>query len=245
MLLPVQLWAAHAIVLFLHEYAHSTVAWLLGWKASPLDLDYAHPTLTVLLLQFGINQKVDEAPIFASGHAVDVGLIAAAGMVIGNGLISLPLSRLAYRAALVRIRPALALLAYWATVASIGNLIDYVPIRTFTLGSDMGSVQKGFGWSPWTVLVLFGAPTLLATLWFFGRIVPEMLASVFPDSPGKRRLIAVLTVMAIFGFYGAAGLGDDPVPNRFSMISLLVVLPIGIVVAFVRVARRPASPELV
>jgi len=39
---------------------------------------------------------------------------------------------------------------YWVCVASVGNLIDYVPIRTFTdatdLYQDMYAVERGFGW---------------------------------------------------------------------------------------------------
>jgi hypothetical protein len=76
-----------------HEYAHSFTAWLLGWKANPFALNYAHPTLTVLLIQLGIDQKVNEAPIFASGHGVQAAIISAAGAVIGNGLTSFSLSR--------------------------------------------------------------------------------------------------------------------------------------------------------
>jgi len=63
-LLIVQLWAAHACVFFAHEFAHSFMAWILGWKSNPLALNYAHPTLTVLLIQLGIDQNVDELPIF-------------------------------------------------------------------------------------------------------------------------------------------------------------------------------------
>ena len=55
-------------------------------------------------------------------------------------------------------------------VASVGNLIDYVPIRTFTDGTDlyqdMFAVEKGFGWSPWTLLVLFGIPTVCVVAYF-------------------------------------------------------------------------------
>jgi len=78
LLLLVQLWAAHFCTFFPHEYAHSFMAWFLGWKANPLALDYAHPTAVVLLLQLGINQNVNEGPIFASGHGVEAAIIAAA-----------------------------------------------------------------------------------------------------------------------------------------------------------------------
>jgi len=74
------LWTAHAIAFFAHEYAHSTLAWLLGWKANPLALNYGHLTLSNLLAQFDIDENVNYAPIFAAGHDHQAGLIAAAGL---------------------------------------------------------------------------------------------------------------------------------------------------------------------
>jgi hypothetical protein len=96
LLLLVQLWAAHVFAFFPNEFANPFTAWLLGWKSNPLALNYAHPSLVVLLAQFGIDQNVNEVPIFASGHGRQAALIAAAGMVIGNRLITYPLSRVAY-----------------------------------------------------------------------------------------------------------------------------------------------------
>lgn len=236
--LVVHLWAAHALVFFTHEYAHAVTAWLLGWKANPLDLNYAHPTPIVVLLQLGIDQNVDEARIFASGHGVDAAIIAAAGAVIGNGLIALPLSRLGYRVALEHGRPGWALFAYWCTVASIGNFLDYVPIRTFTLDGDMGSIERGLGWSPWVVLVVLGVPTLAAMLWLFGRIVPRTLLQPFPTSRPRQAIIAVVTVGVMFGFFGAVGLLEGgPVAHRLSMLSVSVVLPLAIVAALFGVYR--------
>jgi hypothetical protein len=95
----VQLWAAHAFVFFAHEYAHSFVAWLLGWKANPLALNYAHPTLTVFLIQLGIDQNVNEVPIFASGHGLQAAIISLSGAFLGNALFTYSLSRWGYAAA--------------------------------------------------------------------------------------------------------------------------------------------------
>jgi hypothetical protein len=204
------MWAAHACVFFAHEYAHSFTAWLLGWKSNPLALDYAHPTLVVFLLQMGINQNVDETPIFASGHGPHAAIIGAAGAVLGNGFITYPLSRWGYAKAKQIGSRGWAMFAYWATVASVGNFLDYVPIRTFTTEGDMGSIQRGFGCSPWAILVVLGIPTLLALIYLFVRIVPTTLAWIFPGSAAKRLFVSFLTAFTIFGFYGAAGWFEGP-----------------------------------
>jgi len=207
-LLCTQLWAAHAAAFFLHEYAHSFVAWAAGWKANPFALNYAHPTLKVFLMQMGINQNVDEGSIFASGHGPTAAIIAGAGMIVGNGLLSYPLSRLGYSVARKHDQRNWGLFSYWCTVASIGNFIDYVPVRTFTLEGDMGSIQRGFGWSPWTVIVVLGIPIAAAMTYFFLKIEPASLTWLFPNSVPQRTIAVLVTGFVLFGFYGAAGLPE-------------------------------------
>jgi hypothetical protein len=204
--LILQLWVAHAFAFFSHEYAHSFTAWLMGWKSNPLALYYAHPTLVVFLAQLGINQDVNEAPIFASGHGRDAAIIAAAGMVIGNGLISFSLSRFGYAVAERRNHKGWAMFFYWTTVASLGNFIDYVPVRTFTSDGDMGSIERGFGWSPWIVLLVLGLPAAILLIYFLLRIEPATMSRLFSDDGPKQTLMVLVTAGVLFGFYGAAGL---------------------------------------
>lgn len=118
------------------------------------------------------------------------------------------------------------MLAFWCTLASVGNLIDYVPIRTFTLESDMGSVRKAFGWSPWTIMILLGVPTLLVLADFLSRIVPATMAWLFPGSRARRTAVALLAMAALFGFYGMVGfLEGGPVARLLSQLSLFAALP--------------------
>lgn len=227
-LLVVQLWAAHAVAFFAHEYAHAVVAWALGWKHSPLDLDYAEPSIGVLLIQLGINQNVDETPILAAGRGLDVALIGLAGSLLGNAFLTYPLSRLGYRQAKKFHRRAWAMFAFWVSAASIGNFIDYVPIRTFAGGlGDIGSLERGLGWSPWLALIVLGIPTLAVTAYFFLKVVPATVTWLFPHSPGARYGVALLAVFSVFGFYGAAGLLEGgPISYRLSLASVLIVMPL-------------------
>jgi hypothetical protein len=159
----------------------------MGWKSNPLALYYAHPTLVVFLAQLGINQDVNEAPIFANGHGRDAAIIAAAGMVIGNGLISFSLSRFGYAVAERRNHKGWAMFFYWTTVASLANFIDYVPVRTFTSDGDMGSIERGFGWSPWIVLLVLGLPAAILLIYFLLRIEPATMSRLF-QMTGPNRL---------------------------------------------------------
>lgn len=247
-LIVVQLWAAHAVAFFVHEYAHAIIAWDLGWKHNPFDIDYAKPSVVVLLIQLGISQKVNEGPIFAAGRGVDVALIGIAGSLLGNAILTYPLSQLGYRHAQTHERRGWAMFAFWVTAASIGNFIDYVPIRTFTGGlGDMGSLEKGLGRSPWVVLIVLGIPTLAATLYLFMRIVPATVTWLFPYSVNARYAVAILAVFLVFGFYGAAGLLEGgPVSYELSLPWAFVALPLmaGIEVILLRRLSRGGATEI-
>jgi hypothetical protein len=242
LLLVVQLWAAHVVAFFPHEYAHSFTAWLIGWKSNPFALNYAHPTLKVLLAQMGIDQNVNELPIFASGHGHDAALIAGAGMVVGNGLITYPLSRLAYAMAMRRNLRGWAMFFYWTTVASVGNFIDYVPVRIFSAGGDMSSIERGLGWSPWTLLVVLGIPTTCTLIYFLVRIQPSTVLWLFPHSAARRAVVVLLTGAALWGFYGAAGLVEGgPLALRMSKFSLFILLPVVTVISWFGAQRAAAK----
>ena len=133
---------------------------------------------------------------------------------------------------------------YWVCIASLGNLFDYVPIRTFTDGTDfyqdMYAVERGLGWSPWTLLVVFGIPTALLLGYFVLRIAPETLRWLFPISGTKRGLLAVLTAFVLFDFYGAAGWSSGgPISHTMSVASVCLLGPVTAVVGVILANRRP------
>lgn len=105
----------------------------------------------------------------------------------------------------------------------------------------MFAVEKGFGWSPWTLLVVFGLPTLIALLYFFLRIEPSTLRWLFPNSPAKRAVTVIITAFALFAFYGAAGWSDGgPVSHQMSVVSVCVFAPLMMLVGWFLVQRAPA-----
>lgn len=233
------LWLSHALAFFAHEYAHSFTAWLLGWKSNPLALNYGNFTVGNILAQVDIDENVDYKPVFASSHDVQAGIIAAAGMVIGNFLVTYPLSRLGYRAAKKNNKAGWAFFFYWCCAASVGNLIDYVPERTFAPSGDMHTVTEGFHCSPWAIIVVLGTPFLIALVHFFARFAPDVLRFILPNSRPKRVTIAILTALLIFGFYGSAGLtASDNVSHAISNVCINGLIPLAAIISVWITERR-------
>ena len=61
------LWVAHVAGYLVHEYAHSFLAWAVGYKANPVALNYGHLSIENLVFLSGIDENVDYGPIFAAG----------------------------------------------------------------------------------------------------------------------------------------------------------------------------------
>ena len=223
------IWITHAISLFSHEYAHSFTAWLLEWKTNPFALNYGQLTLSNVLAQFDIDENVNYTPIFADGRGHQAGLIALSGLLIGNFLLTYPLSRLGLKFSKENRSRILTLLFYWLCVTSIGNLIDYVPVRTFAFSGDMNTVSKGFCCSPWLILFCLGIPFIFILIHFVYYYSPRTLHWLFPNSKGMRFAMIILTSLAIFSFYGAAGWGSkDPISHYISVVSVCILVPLSI-----------------
>jgi len=86
---PIFMLLAHYLAVFPHEYAHSFMAWLLGYKQNPLAIDYGGTSWLNLFLLFHIDENVNYNLIISQGHLYDMALIGLAGPGIANGLLYL------------------------------------------------------------------------------------------------------------------------------------------------------------
>ncbi|HEY2357835.1 MAG TPA: hypothetical protein VGH86_10325 [Phenylobacterium sp.] len=245
-LIIIQLWAAHAVAFFAHEYAHAVVAWALGWKNNPLAIDYAKPSIGVFLIQLGINQNVDEAPIFAAGRAADVAMIGVAGSLLGNALVTYPLSRLGYHHA--RTQPSrlgdVRLLGHGRQHRQLHRLCTDPHLhrghwRHGIAGEGLRMVTVDRAGGSWNSDA-HGNVALL----------PEDRADhgdvALPAFAATRLAFGVLAVFLVFGFYGASGLLEGgPTSYNLSLASVFVALPLMVAVEFVLLRHRSNAAAIV
>ncbi len=243
LLAVVQIWVAHAIGFFIHEYAHSFTAWLVHYKANPLAINYGRPNLNNIVWQADIDENVDYAPIFADGNGPSASLIAVAGVLIGNG-ISYIASRLLYAKARKRGMHAWAMFFFWICVMSVGNFLCYVPIRTFATHADMATTAKGLNISPWLIAFGLGIPFAVALWHFFAKILPDARAFLFPESLLSQRVFVLLTTFLVFVFFGSAGVrGYGTQSHWLSVISEGILFPVVTVVCWPRRGQLARATE--
>jgi hypothetical protein len=221
---------AHHAALLAHEYAHSFMAWALGYKSNPLVIDWGGRSIANLLLLIDINEHVDYAAMFARGDGLAAALVGFAGPGLANGgLYVLSLWLLLQPG--VRSNRLLFAFVFWFNFMNVGNFFDYVPIRTFAPTGDIAHIVQGLGISPWVALVVLGIPTAIAMWFFFARTLPmalgRMAASSFP-----RGLIVTLSVVIMFGYFGLVGIeGYGRISHVLSLLSLCLI-PVMLVVCW-------------
>ena len=220
----------HAAVLP-HEYAHSFMAFALGYKSDPLIIHFGGTSVANLLLLININEQVDYAAMFARGDGLAAALVGFAGPGLANGTLYL-LSLFLLRRPGVRRNVFLFTLVFWFNLMNVGNFYDYVPIRTFASHGDIGHITQGLGISPWVALVILGIPTAIAMWFLFTRTLPQALGRIAPDSPFQQGFIVTLSVVIMFGYFGLAGFVGYGEPSHTLSALSLCLIPIMLILCW-------------
>jgi hypothetical protein len=221
---------AHAVAYFSHEYCHSFMAWLLGFKANPLALNYGDASVANILFQQEIDENVDYTPIFSGNHGLAAALIALSGPGVGNGCLYI-LCVVVFRALRQTSNQKAAMFVFWLALMCAGNVWSYAPIRTITTHADMALVAQGLGISVWALLPLVTVPSLYVGYHFFFRLFPRAKRALFCVDDNAAIYVSALTAYFYFGFYGDGGIYGHygAVSAILSVISITVLLPLAMV----------------
>jgi hypothetical protein len=226
---------AHYAAVLPHEYAHSFMAFALGYKSDPLVIHFGGTSVGNLISLINIDEQVDYAPMFARGDGPAAALVGIAGPGLANGTMYL-LSLFLLRRPSVRRNAFLFMLVFWFNFMNVANFFDYVPIRTFASHGDIGHITQGLGISAWTALVVLGIPTSLAMWFLYTRTLPQALGRIAPDSPFRQGFIVTLSVVIMFGYFGLAGFVGYGEPSHTLSVLSLCLIPIMLIAC--RPSRR-------
>ena len=207
----------HAIAFLLHEYSHSFLAWILGFKANPLALDYGPPTFKNIILLGDVEENVDYKQIIASGNGIWGGIIALAGAGVGNGLLYFLCYGLTK---LKRVRASRGTITflYWLSLMGTANLLSYAPLRVITDHGDMAIAARCLGISTWLLLPFVTAGTFYVMYHFFFRMFPLNYRQVAANSSLKLVFVIAMTSYWYFGFFGSDGTTFIPIISKYFFI---------------------------
>lgn len=229
-LTPVFILLSHYLAVFPHEYAHSFTAWLLGYKANPFALNYGGTSLVNLLLLIHIDQNVNNSMIYALGHPGHVALIAFAGP--GINILMFILSLWLLHCKKIKSNYYLFYFLFFFNLMNLGNIYDYVPMRTFvTAGNmvDIVDIEHGLNISPWVIYAVVGYMVAFLIWHFFSKTLIFAYANLQIKSKSLQAFLMIICVCILFGYFGLAGIFYTGIPHFISVTSILAIP--GIIIA--------------
>lgn len=182
------------IAVLCHEYGHSMVAWMFGYKQNPFDINYGSWYL------MPISENVDFKAIYASGHPYQSGLIGIAGIFVTTMLFLISLYFLNQKYILRS--PFLIYFFFFLAAMNLMDIGAYIPNRTFSgtngdmshTGGDIGEFLHGFNLSPFWIFI---PGVILVTLAFY-RFYNVELKKIYALIPEKNLLLKRITLWVTF-----------------------------------------------
>jgi hypothetical protein len=217
LLTPVFIIFSHYFAVFPHEYAHSFMAWILGYKSNPLQLNYGGTSWNNLLLLSNINENVNYRQILNDGHFFYVALIAFSGAWIANLLLFI-LSLYLLKQKTVKQKPYIFYFTFWFNLMNLGNFYDYVPMRTFANYGDIYGIVVGLNISPWWIYIMVGYLVAFLIWHFFTSTLISAYKNFEISSTPLRAGLMITSVLILFGFFsGIIGISLSPDPKNFNI----------------------------
>ncbi|PKL59941.1 MAG: hypothetical protein CVV33_05255 [Methanomicrobiales archaeon HGW-Methanomicrobiales-4] len=212
-----------AIFVVIHEFIHSTTAYLLGHMRSPLDIEWGN-----LLTLEGWDEGVSYSTMFNAGQGIDAAIIAASPLIFQTCVVICGMYFL-LSGSLIQKRWIFHLI-YWLVIVNFMELIAYMPGRAFSLHGDIGNINHGLGLNPWLFFLVLTSLVLIGLYILFRRILPLMYAVVARESRQIRYVILIFSVFYLFIFRGSirGALNFSPdmewVTGLFGYAACIVVL---------------------
>jgi hypothetical protein len=175
----------------MHEFMHSTVAWLFGDMGSPFGIVWGNP-----LMMTGWDEGVHYSKLFpAPGNPVEA-VIGASPLVMHTVIVIAGLLLMQRPAMLKRKWTFHAV--YWFVVANLMELVAYIAMRGFASGGDTGHFNHGLNLSPWYLFIAGNLLLLFALTVLFRKAVPRMYSLFASENPVTQWLILILTAFFLF-----------------------------------------------
>ena len=180
-----------ALFVIIHEYIHSTTAWLLGAKDNPMIIQWGNPVTLA-----GWDEAVCYSCLFDSGRGTAAAIIAASPLIFQAAVFIICLYLML--GDLLLKKRLLFHVVFWVAIINFMELFAYVAMGSFALHGDIGNINHGLGLSPW-LLFMVNAPLALAGIYLlFGRALPKVNVVVAEGNLLTKKLILILSAFLFF-----------------------------------------------
>jgi len=210
------------LVVVMHEFTHSTVAWLLGHMKSPLDIVWGNP-----LTLRGWDEGVSYRELIQSGQLLAEAIIGASPLVLHTAIV-VP--------GLILLRKGMPKnnwcrhFLFWFVIANFMELIAYIVMRPFAQNGDTGHFNHGLGLSPWFLFIGGSLAIVLGLYILFGKIIPRMDAVFARGNRFIEWIIFIMTAFFLFLWGSGIRVVSAIYPDPQWMFGLLGFAAFGLVI---------------
>ena len=224
---PVMVLLAHYAAVIPHEFAHSLMAWMVGIKDQPGNIDWGGTSWLNLLLLANIDENVDYTPAVEAGKHWQVALTAFAGPGIASAGLFL-LARYLITKPWFHARPVAGNFLFWFLLMNLGNVYDYVPMRVFASHADVFNFIQGTGINPWVIYVVGSYLVLWAIVDFYRNVLLLGLDLSRFFTPTARGVTLIVATAVLFGYFANPSLlvGSDPRLQVLAATSIMAIPPV-------------------
>ena len=238
---PILLLLTHYAAVLPHEFAHSTVAWLVGIKSVPGDIYWGPGSVVNILLLVDIDENVDYSAALDAGRNWQVALVAFAGPILVNGGLYV-VSRLLLRTSYCAARPNFTYVLFWFYLMNAANLFCYIPLRVFPEDGDVYNFLRGTGMSPLWVYVVGGYVVLWVMFDMYRVVLPDVLRICGFISHVERAVVLVVATAVIFGYFAIPGLLEDNNNSVLMGRTSLMAIPVILLLTWRRIVLTDSAP---
>lgn len=183
--------ALQSLVVVLHEFTHSTVAWLLGEMKSPADIVWGNP-----LTMTGWDEGVDYTRLFAQGKNIKAAVIGFSPLLMHTLVVGLCLFLMCGKW-LVK-RKWLFNTIYWFSIINFMELVAYVYMRSFAEHGDTGIFDRGTGLSPWWLFTIGSLFLSWGLFLLFSKVLPRTQILLAGENQLIKWMILIFSSGALF-----------------------------------------------
>lgn len=219
-----------SVLVIMHEFTHSTMAWALGYMRSPLDIVWGNPlTLT------GWDEGVEYSRLYASGHFYAAAIIGFCPMILHAVIVTLGIVLLKRK--WMQSRKWLFHILFWFVITNFMELIAYITLRSFWTDGDVYHLNHGLGLSPWVPFIV-GSLAIAAGLYFLFRdVLPRMYAIFAPGNRMNQWAILLMAVIILFMWGSGLRVALYTYPNPQWMFAFIDFAMFGLILIFFNPSR--------
>ncbi|OAI49583.1 hypothetical protein AYO45_02185 [Gammaproteobacteria bacterium SCGC AG-212-F23] len=212
-----------------HEYAHSFVAWIYGYKSNPFNIHYGELTWQNIIFIHGINENVNYFLMNLRHDYFAMGLAAFAGPGIATVSIYI-LSLFLLRFESVKRHPYLFYFLCWVNVINLAELISYFVVRIFVEQDDSGLFEYAWGISPWIVFIVGIIILYFGVKHLYNNLLKELYLRLQLKSVLANALILLFFTFVLFGhvtvriYLSPSGRFANVVSVIFSIIAIALII---------------------